>query len=112
MAELGRIHQRESIQETDKAKKEMIESESIAWIIAATVVLTPVIGIYIISLFENRLYEKSNNPYRRTCRFCNSLQVMYESNVIGEEGNTWWEEHDPGNDPDCKCHRHVSDRQF
>ena len=57
----------------------------------------------VISLFLFR-FDKYN-PYRRYCKKCNSHQVMYSSNIEGQENDHWWEEVYPiGNNEKCKCH--------
>lgn len=57
-------------------------------------------GIVSAMLFK---YDKYN-PYRRHCKKCNSHQVMYSSNIEGDN-SWWWEEVYPiGNNDKCKCH--------
>jgi hypothetical protein len=73
-----------------------------------------ILGIYLIvdAVRTAMLFQKDENPYRRTCKKCGARQVMYQSNVEGVETREWWQEHDEGNNPDCRCHRKVENNRW
>lgn len=69
-------------------------------------------GIYC-AIMVAILFKKDEygNPYRRTCKRCGQMQIMYSSNIEGDDSR-WWEEVYPmGNNPKCKCKHFASYHQ-
>lgn len=80
------------------------------YILLGLIGLIVALGFYffIANVVRSFSYKRGNNPYHRICKKCGAHQVVYES-CFG----TWWGEVYPiGNNPSCKCHKDVEDRDW
>jgi len=76
-------------------------------VLVFSIVISGILSAFFV-IKEKLLFKKGHTPYSRICKKCNSHQIMYSSNIEGEENIHWWQEVYPiGNNEKCKCHSYA-----